>query len=103
MSMLADSTRVWLDSQTEPGLCFGRFKENLLIEGLEDEKIVDGCLLQIGGALLKVRVGKKYCHSECPLFSRGESCKLPESVLFASVAQGGIIRLGDRALMKFNI
>jgi MOSC domain-containing protein YiiM len=95
LSLLSTATRAWLDMQTEPGLCFARFKENLLVEGLEEECLADGSSIQVGGSVLRIRTGQKYCHGECPLFLSGDACKLPESVLFAVVEQGGTIKTGD--------
>jgi MOSC domain-containing protein YiiM len=95
LSLLSTETRAWLNKQTEPGLCFTRFKENLLVEGLEEEGLADGMSVQVGEAILRIHTGQKYCHGECPLFSGGDTCKLPESVLFAEVERGGTIKTGD--------
>jgi MOSC domain-containing protein YiiM len=95
LSLLSTTTRAWLDKQTEPGLCFTRFKENLLVESLEEEDLADGSLVKVGGTILRIHTGQKYCHADCPLFSGGAACKLPESVLFASVERGATIKTGD--------
>jgi MOSC domain-containing protein YiiM len=95
LSLLSAETRAWLDRQNGQGLCFARFKENLLLEGFASEYLADGSSVQVGDAVLRIHAEKKYCHTECPLFSGGETCKLPESVLFAEVERGGTIKTGD--------
>jgi len=95
VSLLLAEVRRWMEAQTKKGLCFERFRENVLIEGLPLENLENGSLLSLGDAVLRVSIGKKHCYEECGLFSRGAPCRLSGSAVFAVVERGGIIRIGD--------
>jgi len=89
ITIFSSETRRWIDSQTERGLCFDRFKENILIEGLE---ITSGERLTIGNAVLRISSLTKPCFDECPLVS---PCRLAGRNVFAVVEKSGTIRVGD--------
>ncbi|MCL2517788.1 MAG: hypothetical protein FWF15_04415 [Oscillospiraceae bacterium] len=94
VTLLSAETRRWLDSQTEQGLCFKRFKENILIEDLE----IKPCdRLIIGNAVLRISNLTKPCFDECPLVS---PCRLSGRAVFAVVEKSGTVRIGD-TLMRF--
>jgi MOSC domain-containing protein YiiM len=103
LSLLSVDLRQWMDGQREPGLCFGRFKENILFDGKipgpsgRGEPAGDsrGLILTIGKAALEIRGGAKHCHPECPLFQEGQNCRLAGQSLFARVISGGPVRVGD--------
>lgn len=44
-SLLAGETRDWMEKQTEPGLCFRRYKANLITEGIDTTQLNTGDLL----------------------------------------------------------
>lgn len=41
-SLLAGETRDWMEKQTEPGLCFRRYKANLITEGIDTTQLNTG-------------------------------------------------------------
>jgi len=97
VSLLSAEARQWIDAQTEQakkGLCFVRFRENILIEGLPED-LESGSLLRAGDAVLRISERGKRCHGECSLFSKGLPCRLSASAVFATVERGGIIRITD--------
>ena len=47
-SLLAGETRDWMEKQTEPGLCFRRYKANLITEGIDTTQLNTGDLLGEG-------------------------------------------------------
>ena len=53
-SLLAGETRDWMEKQTEPGLCFRRYKANLITEGVDTTQLNTGDLLAAGGAVFRV-------------------------------------------------
>lgn len=87
--------RGWLDAQAEQGLCFARFKENLLISGIKTELLKTGNRLAAGGAVLRIGAEQKRCFAECGLYAGGKPCLLAAGAVFAAVETGGIIRVGD--------
>lgn len=80
---------------------FGDFGENLVIEGIEVDKLPIGQKLQVGDAILEVtQIGKK-CHNECEIFHRVGRCIMPVYGTFARVLKSGHIEEGiDIELIK---
>ena len=95
LSLLCLEQRQWMDEQAEPGLCFKRYKENILLDGLPPAILVPGIRLKAGEALLEISDAGKHCFEECPLFSTGRHCVLANRKLFAKVARGGLVKTGD--------
>lgn len=48
-SLLAGEARDWMEKQTEPGLCFRRYKANLITEGIDTTQLNTGDLLRREG------------------------------------------------------
>jgi len=69
------------------GLCFPRFKENLVVEG----DLSDSGTLAIGDVVLELTGGKKFCFPECAYFSEDGGCPMTGGVAFARVVQGGVV------------
>ena len=96
--LFSAEARRWMEAQTEKGLCFGKFRENILVEGLPLEELEDGSLLSMGDAVLRVGTRSKHCYDECALFSKGMSCRLSGCAVFAVVERGGTINTGNLIL-----
>lgn len=76
---------------------FGDFGENIVIEGIEVDKLPIGTQIKIGEAVLEVtQIGKK-CHNECEIFHRVGRCIMPVYGTFAKVIKGGHIKENDFA------
>ena len=99
----------WMQSKAEPGLCFGRYKANILLDtdvppdeqyapATMPETFVPGQRVTIGDAIFEITDTGKKCFEVCPLFSREFTCPLAGRNLFASVVQSGIVCLGDDAV-----
>jgi len=97
VSLLSAEARPWMEAQSLRGLCFDRYKENILIEGLSEENLKSGDLFSAGKAILRVSGAGKECFQECPLYSRGSRCLLAEGALFANVEESGYVQVGDAA------
>ena len=95
ISLLSAETRDWMDSQADPGLCFGKFRENIRVDGIVLNDVTDGSRLSVGEAVLRVNMGKKHCYDECGLLSKGSECRLSGGAVFAAVERGGVVRIGD--------
>ena len=95
ISLLTLEERRWMDGHPEPGLCFGRYRENILIEGIPPAAFMPGVKLKTGEAVLEISETGKHCFEECPLFRRGQDCFLAGRNLFARVVCGGYVRIGD--------
>jgi len=98
VTILPAETRRWLDAQTERGLCFDRFRENILIEG--SGEIKPGSLLSVGDAVLRISAFVKPCFDECALAACGTPCRLSGRAVFATVERGGTVRVGDAVVIS---
>jgi cyclic pyranopterin phosphate synthase len=86
--------RDWMEQQTDKGLCFMRFDENILVDTPEVVKLAVGNRVAIGEGILTVTANKP-CFDECTLHSTNRYCMLSESAVFLSVEVGTTIRIGD--------
>ena len=100
LSLLSVDIRGWMDSCREPGLCFKRFKENILIDGLNLEELTNNSRLSVGEAVLSISMGKKHCYDECDLLLSGLECRLTGNSVFAVVERGGTVKIGDAIEIK---
>jgi MOSC domain-containing protein YiiM len=94
ISLLPLEARQWMDARAEPGLCFRRYKENILFDG--PASLAPGTRLRAGEAALEISARGKECFEECPLFRKERRCVLAGRNLFARVIRGGVARPGDR-------
>ena len=73
----------------------GDFGENLLVQGFDFKAFPVGTRFKCGGAIFELmQIGKK-CHSACNVTQRTGKCIMPTEGVFASVAQGGVVCVGD--------
>ncbi|MCL1802264.1 MAG: hypothetical protein FWG30_01300 [Eubacteriaceae bacterium] len=100
ITLLSVETRNWIQAQQKKGLCFARFSENILIDGLPLDEIKPGDGIFVGNAVLRISPQTKPCFDECPLFSGGTPCRLSGRAIFAMVEQSGTIHIGDAVDLK---
>ncbi|SCH74364.1 MOSC domain-containing protein [Romboutsia sp. 1001713B170207_170306_H8] len=75
---------------------FGAFGENLVVEGIELEKLPIGQKIQIGEVLLEVtQIGKK-CHDKCQIYYQVGECIMPRNGIFTKILSGGRVKVGDK-------
>lgn len=78
---------------------FGAFGENLVVEGIEVEKLPIGQKIKVGNVLLEVtQIGKK-CHDRCHIYYQVGDCIMPRNGIFTQVLEGGIIKVGDNCTL----
>lgn len=78
---------------------FGAFGENLVVEGIEVEKLPVGQRIQIGDVLLEVtQIGKK-CHDRCNIYYQVGDCIMPRNGIFTRVLSGGTIKIGEACIL----
>lgn len=75
---------------------FGAFGENLVIDGIELEKLPIGTQIKIGEVLLEVTQIGKECHTRCAIFYQVGDCIMPRNGIFAKVLEGGIVKVNDK-------
>ncbi|WP_156204719.1 MOSC domain-containing protein [Candidatus Syntrophocurvum alkaliphilum] len=76
---------------------YGDFAENLVVKGIELDKLPVGTILNLGsGAVLEVTQIGKDCHnSECAIKQQTGECVMPLEGIFAKVLNGGLVSAGD--------
>lgn len=93
--LLSAETKDWMERQPVKGLCFDRFKENILLDGFSTNALQNGDRIAVGETLLRISVCGKHCFDECTLKQSKIPCQLSTGAFFAVVEQGGVIRTGD--------
>ena len=93
LCLITTKIKEWIKTHEEKGLCFKRFKEEILLTGLPG--IPFDTAIHIGTAIIKTSKSPKGCHQECELYTLGGSCPLSGNAVFANVVQEGIVRVGD--------
>lgn len=94
ISLLSVQEKEWMEQQEEKGFCFRKYKENILVDGINLTQCRQGDLLKAGDAILELTESIKSCHPElCQLAARG-TCILAGSSRFAAVRKSGVICAG---------
>lgn len=75
--------------EQESGLCFARFKPNLVV----DDTLIEGTY-QIGNSILEVKHHAKKCFAECSREHK-ENCPMKKGILDGIVVHGGTVCRGD--------
>lgn len=99
LTLLSGETRRWMDAQKVPGLCFRRYKANLVTDGLDLKELKPGRKLKVGTAVLTVEESSKECFPECALHQSGTECRLSDGCLYLSVEESGTAKLGSTILI----
>ncbi len=95
ISIQTKELKLWMDEQSQKGHCFKRFKENILIEGIDLGQCVPGDLLACGDVVLEITEFVKRCYPAiCDFASTGISCKVTDGIRYARVKQGGTLKVG---------
>lgn len=102
VSIMRLETKQWMEQQTQKGLCFRRYKANIVVENLAPASLAVGQALSVGTAGFAITEYNKTCFDNCPLFQSGQACALPFSTAFATVVESGEVSLGDNVLVYEN-
>lgn len=78
----------------------GDFAENITTSGVDLTALRVGDLLEIGGAELEVSQIGKDCHEPCAIYRAVGDCVMPREGIFAVVRREGVVRVGDRVVLK---
>lgn len=79
----------------EQGLKPGDFAENITTKGFDLSAVKIGDRINIGNTELKVSKIGKECHTRCQIYVQLGDCIMPREGVFAEVAKGGEIRVGN--------
>ncbi len=74
----------------------GNFAENITTEGIELLELSVGSKIKLGKSVeLEITQFGKKCHNRCEIFEQVGDCIMPREGVFAKVAEGGVIKVGD--------
>ncbi len=73
----------------------GNFAENLTTIGIDLTSLPVGTHITIGETELIISQLGKICHTRCAIFHQAGDCVMPREGIFAVVAKGGTIKVGD--------
>lgn len=91
LTLWTKEARNALEQEHFSGICFQRFRENLLVSGLDLSGLRPGARLRTGNVVLEVEKRKR-CHPEvCPLAEGREDCLLKKQSLFVKVQSPGTL------------
>lgn len=95
ISLLTVQEKQWMQQQEQQGFCFKKYRENILLDGLELYGYRSGDLIQIGDVVLELTGEIKSCHPDlCHLADGAHNCILAGTSRFAQVKSGGTIQVG---------
>lgn len=84
----------------ELDLPIGSFAENLTTEGIILYELPVGTILDIGETSHRVTQIGKSCHKGCAIKQTVGDCVMPREGIFTEVLQGGVIRPGDKIIVR---
>ena len=97
VSLLAVEEKIWMQEQEQKGICFERYNENIVLAGMDMDRLRPGAQLVFEEVILELADFQKKCFPEvCELAARGGWCPLAGKFLFAFVRKSGRIRKGER-------
>lgn len=95
ISLLTISEKEWMKAQEIQGICFHKYKENILLDGICLNTCKPGDLLVCGEVVLEFTNVIKKCYPDiCGFISFGKGCIFDKSYRFVQVKQGGTIKCG---------
>lgn len=84
-----------------PNLRWGDFAENVVVSGLDLEKLGPGSRIVVGpGVVLELTQIGKECHTGCSIRRATGDCLMPRLGLFARVVAGGEVHAGDQVQVQ---
>lgn len=95
IAIISQEAKHRLENQEIDGLCFRRFKENMVVVGIEFDLIKTGDVLTTKHVKLEITSHTKRCHEECLLRQKKKVCALKSQIIFGKVLQSGNIKLGE--------
>jgi len=75
-------------------LSFGDFAENFTVD-MDLSTLKVGTKLKLGNSIISISQIGKECHTRCEIYKRTGDCIMPKEGYFASVEEGGIVKVGD--------
>ncbi|WP_448589623.1 MOSC domain-containing protein [Thermodesulfobium sp.] len=75
-------------------LSFGDFAENFTVD-MDLSTLKVGTKLKLGNSIISISQIGKECHTRCEIYKKTGDCIMPKEGYFASVEEGGVVKVGD--------
>lgn len=95
ITFLSSTAKQWIASQDIEGLCFHRFKENIVTTGIDYSLLACGDIIRTNQVGMEITSISKRCFPECKRIKDSLSCDLKIGTGFAKVIQSGKMLIGD--------
>lgn len=102
VAILSNEAKQEIETQELSGLCYQKFQENIVIEGMKFDLLKERDHLIVDDVIVELSSYAKRCFPECLLRQRGEECQLKSQIVFGKVVHSGMIRIGDKIEHKEN-
>ena len=99
VTMLSGEAESWMKEQAAPGLCFKRYKANIVTRGISLENLRPETRISMGTALFEVSECMKECFPECGLFKAGAECRLSSGGIYLKVTESGQVSKNDKIVI----
>jgi MOSC domain-containing protein YiiM len=100
IAIISKEAKRRIDNQKITGICYQRFQENMVIDGIEFDLLNAGDILVVNDVKIEVSSYTKRCFPECLLSQKKEDCHLKSQIRFATVLQSGKITVSDNVIQK---
>lgn len=90
-----DSVREFENKTNGKRIPEGAFGENILISGINLQKLPIGTILKSGKVRLRITQIGKECHKGCSIKNTVGDCIMPREGVFSIVENGGTVSVGD--------
>ena len=86
--LMGEEVRRSIERDPDRGFCFKKIHANLLVAGIDFEKLRAGDEIELDGNILEITSAGKHCYPDlCDLAKSGEKCLLKSGVAFANVTE----------------
>lgn len=103
IALISSKAKQWLTEQVLQGICFLKFQENIVTQGIDYSLLTEGDKLIIDHVQIEIAAYTKRCFPECILKQDNLPCELKVGIRFGKVLQAGKIQIGDRVFQLDKI
>lgn len=100
VAIISNEAKHEIETQELSGLCYHKFQENIVIEGIDFDLVKERDLLIANDVIIELSSYVKRCFPECLLRQQGEGCQLKSQIVFGKVVHSGMICIGDKVEHK---
>lgn len=95
IALISSESKQWIRIQEKEGLCFRKFQENIVIQGMDFARLNEGDILFTEHAAIEIGTYTKRCFPECILRQTDRPCVLTRGTCFGKVIKSGKIQIGE--------